>query len=98
MGLAGRPERRHKTTVQRCLNSPEERNIRTETFRATNKGYFTVSEPCAMINTREQDQQDAHFSLIIYFNESIIDMFGTNNCSLSGGLYKQLRVCHRACL
>jgi len=43
---------------------------------------------------REKDQQDVHVFFIIYFTYIIFDMFQTNNCSSSGGLYKQLAVFH----
>jgi hypothetical protein len=46
---------------------------------------------------RENDQQDAHFFLIIFFTPIILDMFRTSDCSSSGVfLYKQLTVLHRA--
>ena len=35
---------------------------------------FTFTEPRIVIHTREKDQQDAHFLLIIYFNEIILDV------------------------
>jgi len=36
-------------------------------------------------------QQDAHFSLMIWFNYIVFDMFWTTKCSSSGRrLYKQL--------
>jgi len=43
-----------------------------------------------MENLCEKDQKYAHFILRIYFNYIILDLFRTNNCSLSGVLYKQL--------
>jgi hypothetical protein len=36
---------------------------------------FTFSESCIMIHIRKEDQQDAHFFLIIYFSYIIFDMF-----------------------
>jgi len=39
---------------------------------------FTFSDPCIAIHVRAQDQQDAHFFLIICFNYIILDMFRTN--------------------
>ena len=59
---------------------------------------FTFSEPCIVIHICEKDQQDAHFFLIINYNYIILDMFQTNNCSSSGGLYKQLTVFYHASL
>jgi hypothetical protein len=39
---------------------------------------------------RGKDQQDAHFYLITYLNYIILVMLQTNNCSSSGGLYRQM--------
>jgi len=46
----------------------------------------------------EKDQQDAHFLLTIYFHSIILNMFGTNNYSSSGGLYNELTVFYHASL
>jgi len=46
----------------------------------------------------DQDEQGEHYTLIICFNKIILDMFRTNNCASSEGLYKQLTVFYCASL
>ena len=58
---------------------------------------FTLSAPCTVTHTREKDQQEPQFFLIIHFISIIINMLRTSNFSSSGGvLCKQLTVFHRA--
>jgi len=39
---------------------------------------------CVCVCVCVNDQQDAHFFSLIYFNLTILHMFWTNNCSPSG--------------
>ena len=55
-------ERRRKVDTRDDWNRWWEQNI------------FTFTEPRIVVHTREKDQQDAHFLLIIYFNEIILDV------------------------
>jgi len=50
------------------------------------------------MHIREKDQQDAHFSSLIYSNWTILYMFRTNTCSLSGGYFGTRSVHYFSCI
>jgi len=43
------------------------------------------------VDIHEQEQQETHPFLIIYFNYIILEMFRTNNCLSSGGYEESSR-------